>query len=135
MTVFLFSQRGVAAAIGMLTMTFCMMVGIVMTFSFVLNSMSAALLFEMFIFGGNNLPLSVVAPCLTAIATDYYVLIAACVCTSCISLTLPGDMKGEERRYKSLTSLACYYTYLTSLVTRLTILRTHGLFTSIATLL
>ena len=66
-------QRGVAAAVGMLTQTFCMMVGIVLTFSLVLNYV-----FDLFIYGGG----SGVDSTLNALAIDFYVLIGACVCAT-----------------------------------------------------
>lgn len=78
------NRRGVAAAIGMLTMTFSMMVGIVITFGFVLNSMSAEQLFALFIFGAQAGSVNVRA-CLDALAMDYYIVIAACLATSILS--------------------------------------------------
>ena len=44
-------ERGAAAAVGMFTMMFMMMIGICITFSLVLNSMSSADLFTLFLFG------------------------------------------------------------------------------------
>ena len=87
------ARRGVAAAIGMLTMTFCMMVGIVLTFSFVLHSMTAKQLFDLFIYGGQagaaGLP---VQACLDALALDYYLVIAACAAASLAGAFLAGDL-------------------------------------------
>lgn len=71
------SRRGVASAMGMLTMTFSMMVGIVLTFSLVLHSMSSAQLFNLFIYGGKAEGLPVQA-LLNALALDYYIVMGAC---------------------------------------------------------
>eukprot|EP01040_Poterioochromonas_malhamensis_P005945 gene5945-6392_t len=85
------SKRGVAAAVSMMTMTFCMMVGIVLTFSFVLNSMSAAQLYGLFIYGGGSGDFPV-RKCLDALASDYYIVIAFCACASFCGFSLPSDM-------------------------------------------
>ena len=108
-------RRGVAAAISMLTMTFCMMVGIVLTFSFVLHSMSQEQLFSVFISGGGGVAAagnataasagnatSVVAGlpvqgCLDALAKDYYIVIAACLSASIGAAFLPADMQATLR--------------------------------------
>ena len=93
------ARRGVAAAIGMLTMTFCMMTGIVLTFSFVLHSMTSAELFNLFIYGGQGaaaagLP---VQACLDALALDYYLIMAADVAASVAAAFLPGDLHATLR--------------------------------------
>lgn len=84
-------MRGVAAAIGMLTMTFCMMIGIVLTFSFVLHAMTAEELFALFIYGGKNSGVSMQG-CLNALALDYYIVIACCAAASFLALFHPGDL-------------------------------------------
>lgn len=89
------TQRGVAAAISMLTLMFCAMVGIVVTFAFVLNSMSQAELFALFIFGGNSLPDAVVRLCLDALRKDYYILMAACIGASLCASQIPGDFSAR----------------------------------------
>ncbi len=50
----------------MLTMTFSMMIGMVLTFSLVLNSMSPEQLFALFIYGGSATGIRV-KPCLQAL--------------------------------------------------------------------
>jgi hypothetical protein len=96
-------RRGVATAVSMLTMTFCMMIGIVLTFSFVLHSMSQEQLFAVFINGGaaatnttgaagtaaGGIP---VQACLDALAKDYYIVIAACLSASIAAAMLPADL-------------------------------------------
>lgn len=89
------SQRGVAAAISMLTLMFCAMVGIVVTFAFVLNSMDQKTLFILFIYGGSFLPDSAVRLCLNALANDYYILMAACLCASMCAAFIPGDFSAK----------------------------------------
>jgi len=97
-------RRGVAAAIGMLTMTFCMMVGIVLTFSFVLHSMSSKQLFDLFIYGGSSLEESIVRKCLDALAMDYYSVIIACGLASFTAMFIPNDFQkqNEMNRLKEI---------------------------------
>ena len=101
-----YEKRGVAAAIGILTMTFCMMVGMVLTFSLVLHSLTAEQLFAIFVNGGGMTAPTTVAGnavyaasadqalhgVLRALATDFYVVIAACAASSVIALYLPSDL-------------------------------------------
>jgi MFS family permease len=75
-------QRGVASAMGMMTLMFTSMAGIVITFSLVLNSMSQAELFLLFIYGGSGLSQSAVDGCLNALRTDFYIVIAFCCVAS-----------------------------------------------------
>lgn len=99
-------QRGVAAAIGILTMTFCMMVGMVLTFSLVLHSLTSEQLFAIFVNGGGIAPTTAAGAAtyaasadqalhgvLHALATDFYVVIAACAVTSAIALCLPSNLQ------------------------------------------
>ena len=58
-------------------MTFCMSLGIVLTFSLVLHSISSAELFDLFINGRGHLGSeAVVQSFLDALAIDYYVIVA-----------------------------------------------------------
>jgi MFS family permease len=66
-------QRGAAAAIGMATMMVTSMLGIVLTFGLVLNSMTSAQLFQLFIYGGSDLSRHTIDKFLNALAIDYYV--------------------------------------------------------------
>ena len=89
------ARRGVAAAVGMLTMVFCMMTGIVLTFSFVLHSMTAQQLFDLFIYGGQGGAAAAGLPvqaCLDALALDYYIVLAAATAASLAGFLLPGDL-------------------------------------------
>jgi len=83
-------RRGVAAAIGMLTSMFCSMVGIVLTFSFVLNSMTTAQLFTLFIYGGGSLSEETMRSCLDALAMDYYLVCISCAFASGAACFIPG---------------------------------------------
>ena len=98
------NQRGVAASISMLTMMFCSMVGIVITFSFVLNSMSQADLFILFIYGGGALPDSAVKLCLDALAKDYFILFAACIGASLCASQIPGDFSAKKSAATAATT-------------------------------
>jgi len=73
------SRRGVAAAITLLTMMFTSMLAIVLTFSFVLKSLSQTELFDLFIYGGASLSPSVLHSFLLALNTDWYIVIGALV--------------------------------------------------------
>ena len=101
-------QRGVAAAISMLTMMFTSMCGIVVTFSFVLNSMSQADLFTLFIYGGGALSDAAVHSCLNALSNDYFILFAALLgCSICASV-IPADfsVKAVPKSTAPLTPMA-----------------------------
>jgi MFS family permease len=86
-------MRGVAAAVNMLTMSFMMMLGIVLTFYFVLHSMTATQLFDLFIYGGaasnSSFPMQAV---LNALSKDYYIVIACCISASACAFCLPTNM-------------------------------------------
>lgn len=71
-------QRGAASAVGMMTLMFTSMIGIVLTFSLVLNALSQAEIFDLFIYGGSSLSKSVLNKFLFALKIDYYVVIIAC---------------------------------------------------------
>jgi len=73
------TRRGVAGAINMLSQMFTSMLAIVLTFSFVLNSMSQAELFDLFIYGGTSLSSSALNSFLLALKTDWYIVIGALV--------------------------------------------------------
>jgi MFS family permease len=102
-------QRGVAAAVSMLSMSICMMLGIILTFSFVLHSMTSQQLFDLFIYGGggtgsSNFP---IRKCLNAIARDYYIVMACCIAASCFDFFLPTNIsevlaknRADEQRDK-----------------------------------
>lgn len=92
--------RGVAAAVSILTMTFTMMLGIVLTFSFVLHSMSTAQLFALFISGGSKLAPSINKACLDALSLDYYIIIACCACTSFCGFWLPTPEPKQDPAVK-----------------------------------
>ena len=72
-------DRGVASAISIITLMFTGMLGIVLTFAFVLNSMSQQQLFAIFINGGSTLSDAAIDSCLTALRQDYYIVIACCL--------------------------------------------------------
>jgi len=72
------SQRGVASAVGMLTLMFSSMVALVITFSLVLNSIPQQELFILFIYGGTFLPKSDVLSVIDALKINYYLLIVLC---------------------------------------------------------
>ena len=83
---------GVAAAVGMLTMSFSMMLGIVLTFSFVLHSLTSDELFSLFIYGGSsdtNFPMNSV---LQALSYDYYIILACCILASISAMCLPSNI-------------------------------------------
>ena len=83
---------GVAAAVGMLTMSFSMMLGIVLTFSFVLHSLTSAELFSLFIYGAGsdtNFPMNSV---LQALSFDYYIILACCILASLSAVFLPRNI-------------------------------------------
>ena len=83
------TQRGVAAAISILILSISMMLGIVITFSLVLHALSSTQLFALFIYGANNDPTFPVNKVDTALAIDYYILIACAGLTSLIAICLP----------------------------------------------
>ena len=95
-------RRGVAAAVGMLTSTFCMMVGMVLTFSLVLHSMTQAQLFALFLNGGGLATAGGGSGgsqgMLDALAKDYYVVIACCGAAALVGAALPTDL---DQRLKS----------------------------------
>jgi len=79
-------QRGVASAVSMICLMFTSMLGIVLTFSFVLKSMTQAELFDLFIYGGSSLSHSTIERFLHALQIDWYIVIAAC----CLSIVISG---------------------------------------------
>jgi hypothetical protein len=93
----------------MLSMSICMMLGIILTFSFVLHSMTSQQLFDLFIYGGggtgsSNFP---IRKCLNAIARDYYIVMACCIAASCFDFFLPTNIsevlaknRADEQRDK-----------------------------------
>ena len=83
------TQRGVAAAISILILSISMMLGIVITFSLVLHALSSTQLFALFIYGANNDPTFPINKVNTALAIDYYILIACAGLTSLIAICLP----------------------------------------------
>jgi hypothetical protein len=83
------TRRGVAAAIGMLTSMFCTMLGIVLTFFFVLHSVSTEQLFALFIYGGGSLSDATIESLLDALAMDYYLVIIACALASGAACFIP----------------------------------------------
>ena len=101
-------RRGVAAAIGILTMTFCMMVGMVLTFSLVLHSITSEQLFAIFVNGGGISTTSASGAAdtaavaaaadsalhgvLGALATDFYVIMTACGISALVGASLPADL-------------------------------------------
>ena len=70
-----------------------MMIGICITFGFVLNSMSQAELIALFIYGGGGLSASAVDSCMAALRLDYYIIIAAAAVASVLSAFIPGDFR------------------------------------------
>lgn len=88
-------QRGTASAVSMLTMMFCAMLGIVITFGFVLNSMDQQTLFILFIYGGEFLSDSSVNDCLKALRNDYWIVIAMCLLAAALASQIPGDFKSR----------------------------------------
>jgi MFS family permease len=70
--------RGVASAVRMLMTMVAQMIGIVITFSFVLNSMSQEQLLILFIYGGANLSDVAVQQCVEALRSDYWIVVAVC---------------------------------------------------------
>ena len=102
--------RGVASAVSMLCLMVTSMLGIVLTFQFVLNSMSQADLFQLFIYGGGSLSNAVIRSFLDALRKDYYIVIACCCCAAVLSLcntfviphrkpaaSAAADVKTEEK--------------------------------------
>ena len=87
-------HRGVAAATSMFTLMCTSMIGIVLTFHFVLNSMSKVELFDLFIYGGSSLSNSVLNKFHKALQNDYYIVIAVCVlgivCALRNDIAVPG---------------------------------------------
>lgn len=79
----------------MLVMMFTSMVGIVIVFAFVLNSMSQDQLFILFIYGGGALSDAAVKSCIEAIQNAYWVIIASLACASIAAAFIPGDFKGR----------------------------------------
>lgn len=79
-------QRGVAAAVNMLTMMFTAMLGIVLTFHFVLNALTQDELYDLFIYGGSSLSSHTLKIFLKALCQDYYIVIAACAFASFVSI-------------------------------------------------
>ena len=74
-----------------------MMVGIVLTFSLVLHSMSMEQLMILFIYGGEasaNVP---ARPCLDALMIDYAILIALTILTSLVALLHHSDLQDRIR--------------------------------------
>ena len=116
------SQRGVAAAISILILSISMMLGIVITFSLVLHALSSTQLFALFIYGANNDPSFPINKVDTALAIDYYILIACAGLTSLIAICLP-----EVSTYCCYTLL---YTYVYILLydTILTLLYTNSIY-------
>jgi len=86
-------QRGVAVAVSNVGLAFSMMIGIVLTFSFVLNSMTATQLFGLFIYGASSTPNFPLRKMLDALETDYYIVLAACGIAIISSFFLPTDLK------------------------------------------
>ena len=79
-------QRGAAAAIGMVAMMVMMMIGICITFSLVLNSVTNAELFALFIYGGSSLAPSALQSVINALNINIYIVIAACLLASGLSM-------------------------------------------------
>lgn len=75
-------ERGVASGVGMITMMFMSMVGIVLTFTLVINSMTQADLFNLFIYGGGSLSNDTIKKFMIALDIDYYIIIVACFLAS-----------------------------------------------------
>ena len=87
-------QRGIAAAVSIICLMFTSMLGIVLTFSFVLNSMSQADLFDLFIYGGASLDDQTLRSFIAAINKDWYICIGACALAIVMSLFndfIPGQ--------------------------------------------
>lgn len=95
------SDRGVASSISILTLMFCSMVGIVVTFSFVLNSMDQATLFKLFIYGGASLPDAAVQSCLDALRKDWYIVIAACLAGAACASQIPHDFSAASAQARA----------------------------------
>ena len=106
------ARRGVAAAVGMLTTTLSMMVGMVLTFSLVLHSMSSEQLFALFVNGGGlaapagadaGAPAAAggdggMGGVLGALATDYYIIVACCAASAVAGAVLPRDLQERLKR-------------------------------------
>jgi MFS family permease len=97
-------QRGVAAAVTLLTQMFTSMLAIVLTFSFVLNSLSQADLFNLFIFGGASLSASVLRNFLLALNRDWYIVIGALVLTIVMSCFNDFDPQSVNNNTSSSSS-------------------------------
>jgi hypothetical protein len=80
------NQRGVAAAVAMISQMFTNMLAIVMTFSLVLNSMSQEALFSLFIYGGASLDSHTLSLFLEALRADWYAVLACCILASIVSV-------------------------------------------------
>lgn len=80
------NQRGVAAAVAMISQMFTNMLAIVMTFSLVLNSMSQEALFSLFIYGGASLDSHTLSLFLEALRADWYAVLACCILASMVSV-------------------------------------------------
>lgn len=87
-------HRGVAAATSMFTLMCTSMIGIVLTFHFVLDSMSKVELFDLFIYGGSSLTNATLKKFHTALQNDYYIVIGVCVlgiiCALRNNIAVPG---------------------------------------------
>jgi len=94
------AERGSASAVGMVTMMFTAMVGIVMSFAFILNDMSQMDLFILFIYGGSALSHQAVQKMLDALNTDYYIVIAVLGCASLISILNDFQAKDHSEKQK-----------------------------------
>ena len=105
------NQRGVAAAISILILSISMMLGIVITFSLVLHALSSTQLFALFIYGANNDPTFPINKVNTALAIDYYILIACAGLTSLIAIYLPEVC--PYYCYSTLYTCIHVYSYMT----------------------
>ena len=89
------TQRGVAASVSMVTLMFTSMLGIVLTFMFVLHSMSQGQLFVLFVYGGGNLSSEAVASCLAALRSDYWIVLAAEAAAAFFAAGIPSGFRGR----------------------------------------
>ena len=84
-------QRGVASAIRMLVLLLPQLIGLVVVFSLILNSMSQEDLIGLLVFGSVGLSSTTIDSCISALGTAYWICVAATLGGAAISAAIPGD--------------------------------------------
>ena len=86
------NERGVASAVRMVALMYAQMAGVVITFSFVLRSMSQYDLIILFVYGGSKLSHATVNNILAALRNDYWIVTAFAIASAVASWGV-GDYK------------------------------------------